>query len=60
MKKTSEKQHDELREEYDFSGGRRGVHAARYAITSKVIPMKPESSPKTEPKTKESRRNRPA
>ena len=42
MKKRSETSGDEMRAEYDFSGGQRGKYAARYAEGSNVVVLDPD------------------
>jgi hypothetical protein len=42
MKKKSDTRDEDLREEYDFSGGERGRYAARYAEGSNVVVLDPD------------------
>jgi hypothetical protein len=43
MKKKESNEHDpEMLDEYDFSGGVRGKHAARYAQGSNVVVLDPD------------------
>ncbi len=42
MKKKADDERDDLREEYDFTGGERGKYAARYAEGSNVVLLDPD------------------
>jgi hypothetical protein len=42
MKKKPDQQEDDLREEYDFSGAKRGKYANRYAEGSNVVVLDPD------------------
>ncbi|NIM48953.1 MAG: hypothetical protein GTO22_06795 [Gemmatimonadales bacterium] len=42
MKKKPNTRDEDLREEYDFSGGERGRYAARYAEGSNVVVLDPD------------------
>src|SRR5277367_477861 len=53
MKKPVRSNEGELRPEYDFSHGRRGVHAGRYAEGTRVIPMKADVSPRAKSATQD-------
>ena len=42
MKKSAEKNDSDMQLEYDFSGGVRGKHAARYAEGTNVVLLDPD------------------
>ena len=42
MKKKPDQQTDDLREEYDFSGAKRGKYATRYTEGSNVVVLDPD------------------
>jgi len=43
MKKKNNKSiHDDMLEEYDFSGGQRGKYASRYAEGSNIVVLSPD------------------